>query len=88
MATASNASDWASEHELDLNRDRMAGTHFEIRRCDYIRSVLPDPSPGEVPVSSSWDTAVVNFAGAKGFSIRMLPSTPCDFQSGALALVM
>jgi len=44
--------------------------------------------PGEVPVSSSWDTALANCAGANGFSIRTLPSTPCDFQSGALALVM
>jgi hypothetical protein len=53
------------------------------------RSSAAVPSqPGEVPVWSSCDTAVANCAGAKGFSIRTLPSTPCDFQSGALALVM
>lgn len=43
---------------------------------------------GDVPVWSSCETAAANCAGAKGFSIRTLPSTPCDFQSGALALVM
>jgi hypothetical protein len=43
--------------------------------------------PGQPPVSSSCDTAVANCAGAKGFSIRTLPTTPCDFQPGPLAPV-
>ena len=42
---------------------------------------------GDAPVSSSCKTAAVNCAGAKGFSIRMLSTTPFDFQSGAPALV-
>jgi hypothetical protein len=54
---------------------------------DWSLTVIPI-QPGQPPVSSSRDTAVANCAAAKGFSIRMLPTTPCDFQSGPLAPVM
>lgn len=91
----------AGAHSVDADKPHGQPTDHCCRTASAVMELAPAErrdrekgehgrgvQPGEVPVSSSCETAAANCANAKDFSIRTLPSTACDFQSGALALVM
>lgn len=77
------------------NRTRRAHPQFPLIRRPLSQARSKDRcltattvQPGEVPVSSSCETAAANCAGAKGFSSSTLSATPCDSQFRALVPVM